>query len=392
MSVVRSSRRVSRRAVSAVLIGGALILAGTTAQAGWLFVLAAGVLGVVAGSFVLLPRLHGVEIARELPRRVSVGEEVPVVVRVTNSGRRSLPVMRLEDSLEAFDPVALLSRELGPGTSARAETVRRARRRGVYESGSVSLQTWAPLGFARRLLVRDAPATVTVVPAWVELHAWSPLRSSGMGGEHPTARTGQGTGDYLGVRDYRHGDPLRAVHWRSAARAGRLIVTEHEEESRRRVLIALGGPDAGAPPDSAFESLVQSAASIAKSSIDNGHQVSLLHSGGELSDVRFGDCLEALAAAVPDGRPLSPRLGTCLARLGSGGTVVLLACDSDEIRSDLDEATRMAAGRGCHTVAVIADPGSWLHERAPTRTSTPVEGATTRTVWRNASLRACLGA
>ena len=227
MSVVRSTRRVSRRALSAVLIGGALILAGTTAQAGWLFLLAAGVLGAVVGSFVLLPRLQGAEISRDLPRRVRVGEAVPVVLRVTNCGTRPLPVMRLEDSFEAFEPVALCSQELGPGATARAETVRRARRRGVYESGSVRLQTSAPLGFARRLLVRDAPGSVTVVPGWVELDAWSPLRSSGMGGEDPSARAGQGTGDYLGVRDYRPGDPVSAVHWRSAARAGRLIVTEY---------------------------------------------------------------------------------------------------------------------------------------------------------------------
>ena len=158
------------------------------------------------------------------------------------------------------------------------------------------------------------------------------------------------------------------------------------------MLIALGGTDAGDPPDSAFEALVQSAASIAKCSIDNGHQVSLVHSVGELSDARFSDCLEALAAASPDDRPLSPRLGRGLARLGRGGTVVLLACDSEQTRSDFEEAARMATARGCHTVAVVADPGSWLPHRAPPRTSVSVAGATTRTVWRNASLRTCLGA
>lgn len=392
MSVVRSSRRVSRRALSAVLIGGALILAGTTAQAGWLFVLAAGVLGGVAGSMLLLPRLRGAEIVWDLPRRARVGEEVPVGLRVTNRGKRALPVMRVEDSLGAFEPVALCSMELGPGATARAETVRRAQRRGVFESGSVRLETSAPLGFARRLVVQDAPATLTVVPTWVELEAWSPLRSGGIGDEDPNARAGQGTGDYLGVRDYRPGDPLRAIHWRSAARAGRLIVTEYEEESRRRVLIALGGADAGEPPDSAFETLVQSAASIAKCSIDNGNQVSLLHSAGELSDAHFSECLEALAAAAPDDRPLSPRLGRGLARLGRGGTVVLLACDSEQTRADLEEAARMAAARGCHTVAVVADPGSWLKHRGPPRTTMSVAGATTRTVWRDASLRTCLGA
>ena len=392
MSVLRSSRRLSRRALSAVLVGGALILAGTTAQAGWLFVLAAGVLGGVAGSVLLLPRLRGAEIVWDLPRRARVGEEMTVGLRLTNRGKRALPVMRVEDALGAFDPVALRSVELSPGATTRAETVRRAQRRGVYKSGWVRLQTSAPLGFARRLVVQDAPASVTVVPSWVELDTWSPLRSGELRGEHPSARAGQETGDYLGVRDYRPGDPLRSVHWRSAARAGRLIVTEFEEESRRRVLIALGGEDAGEPPDSAFETLAQAAASIAKSSIDSGHQVSLLHSAGELSDARFSECLESLAAAGPDARPLSLRLGSPLARLGRGGTLVLLACESEQTKSDLERAAGMAAARGCRTVAVVADPGSWLHHRAPPRTNLSVAGATTRTVWRDASLRTCLGA
>ncbi len=378
--------------MSAVLIGAALILAGTTAQAGWLFVLAAGVLGGVAGSVLLLPRLRDAEIDRDMPRRARVGEKVRMVLRLTNGGKHSLPVMRVEDHLGAFKPVAVCSEGLAPGATARVVTVRRAQRRGVYESGSVRLETSAPLGFARRLVVQDAPATITVVPSWVELEAWSPLQSGATGGGDPNARPGRGTGDYLGVRDYRPGDPLRAVHWRSAARAGRLIVTEYEEESRRRVLIALGGADAGEPPDSAFEALVQSAASIAKCSIDNGHQVSLLYSAGELPDARFGDCLEALADSAPDGRALSPRLGPALARLGRGGTVVLLSCDSEQARPDLEEAARMAAARGCHTVAVVADPGAWLAHRAPPRRSISVAGATTRTVWRNVSLRTCLGA
>lgn len=392
MSVVRSSRRFSRRALSAVLIGGALILAGTTAQAGWLFVLAAGVLGVVAGSFLLLPRLQGAEVVRDLPRRVRVGDEVPVGLRVRNSGKRSLPVMRVEDSLEAFDPVVLCSKELGSGATARAETLRLAQRRGIYESGSVCLETSAPLGFARRRIVQEAPALVTVVPAWIDLDGWSPLQSGGTGGEDPSARAGQGTGDYLGVRDYRPGDPLRAVHWRSAARAGRLIVTEYEEETRRRVLIALGAPDTGVIPDLTFEALVRGAASIANCAIQSGHQVSLLHSGGELPNARFSECLEALAASAPDDRPLSSRLGPGLARLGAGGTVVLLSCDSEQTRPDLEEATRMAASRGCRTVAMVAEPGWWLPRGAPSQPVTPVTGAITKTLRRGGTLRTWLGA
>jgi uncharacterized protein (DUF58 family) len=186
---------------------------------------------------------------------------------------------------------------------------------------------------------------------------------------------------------------MRSVHWRSAARAGRLIVTEHEEQARRRVLIALAGSDAGRPPDSAFEMLVQAAASIAKSSLDSTHRVSLIYSGGELHDARFGDCLEALAAAAPDERPLAPRLEQAVARAGGGGgTAVLLATDSDEARKHLGECSSRLGAYGYTTVAVLADPGSWLGPPAPAGARPPVAASRTMTVRRNADLRACLQA
>ena len=147
------------------------------------------------------------------------------------------------------------------------------------------------------------------------------------------------------------------------------------------MLIALGGEDAGEPPDSASRrSRRRPPRSLI--TIDNGHQVSLLHSAGELSDARFSECLEALAAAGPDARPLSPRLVAPLAGLGRGGTVVLLACESDKTAGRISSGRRqLAAARGCHTVAVVADRGSWLRHRAPPRTNLSVAGATTRTVW-----------
>jgi uncharacterized protein (DUF58 family) len=40
-------------------------------------------------------------------------------------------------------------------------------------------------------------------------------------------RAGSGM-ELFGVREYRPGDPLRRIHWRSSARLGELVVREHE--------------------------------------------------------------------------------------------------------------------------------------------------------------------
>ena len=36
--------------------------------------------------------------------------------------------------------------------------------------------------------------------------------------------------EFVSLRDYRHGDPLRHIHWRSWAKTGRPIVKEFEDE------------------------------------------------------------------------------------------------------------------------------------------------------------------
>src|SRR5918996_921512 len=63
-------RLPTRRAVIIALVALVLFLAATTAQAGWLFVLAAGVLGLVVGSFLVRPPLSVAGVERWVPCRV----------------------------------------------------------------------------------------------------------------------------------------------------------------------------------------------------------------------------------------------------------------------------------------------------------------------------------
>src|ERR671919_632011 len=107
-------RLPTRRAMIIALVALMLFFAATTAQAGWLFVLAAGVLGLVVGSFLVRPPLSASEVERSVPRRVRVGDEVRVGLRVHNSGKRTLPIMRLEDAFAAFDETAVFVERVRP--------------------------------------------------------------------------------------------------------------------------------------------------------------------------------------------------------------------------------------------------------------------------------------
>jgi uncharacterized protein (DUF58 family) len=341
-----------------------LFLAGSTAQAGWLFVLAAGVLGLIAASMLTRHNLGSAEVERIAPRRTCVGDPVAGGLVVRNAGRRSVPLMRVEDHYGAFEPTVALAERLRAGEESRVELVKKAHRRGVFSSGTVVLSSGAPFGFSRSKRTLEVPGETTVVPRWVDLKSFPILEPSSFPSDllHERARTGAGQ-EYMGVREYRPGDPQRAVHWRSTARVGQLVVREFEEEVQSRVTLVLAGADFGEAPDSAFEMLASAAASIAIYALNTGHPVDLLRPTEDgishLGDPDRYDVLDWLAGAQPIDTPLTSLISQGLARVGRRGTVVLLIPSMGETARDVENAVRAIQAAGSRAILVVAQASSW---------------------------------
>jgi uncharacterized protein (DUF58 family) len=380
-------RRPAKRVGTVALVGGLLLFAGATAQSGWLFVLAAGVFGTVAGSALVRPRLDRVEIERSHPPRLQVGDHAPVTVAIANRGA-ALPALRVEDACEAFEPAALACPALLRGERAVVETTRTARLRGVHVGGQVQLSTTAPLGFVRSRCPHQVPGAITVVPRAVDLPRLTALEETRAArhGAEGGARAGQGL-DYIGVRDYRPGDAFRAVHWRSVARTGRLIVREFEDEARTAIALVLAGEDAGEPPDSAFEALVTAAASIARAASSREHRVDLIRPGAHLRDAGSGGGLEWLAAATPADAPLTPLVDRAVGATGRGGSIVLLTPTTGRTAGDVPTAVRRARNASCRVLVVRALSSSWGGGGDEVATD---PGAPLRTIVRGRDLAACL--
>ena len=393
--------RITRRALIIAGIGALLFSAASTAQAGWLFVLAASVLGLVVSSLATRHNLNAAEFSRKAPRRLCIGDPVGVVLSVHNSGRRSLPLMRVEDDFGAFEPSVVTTDRIRPGEEARVELVKNAYRRGVFTAGTVKLTSGAPFGFARTTRTFDVPGNTTVVPRWVDLRSFPILEPSSFPADvlHERARTGAGQ-EYLGVREYRPGDPQRAVHWRSTARVGQLVVREFEEEVQSRVTLVVAGRDAGVAPDSAFEALVSAAASIAIYALNTGHPVDLLRpvedGVSHLGDPDRFDILDWLAAAEPIDVPLTTVVSQGLARIGKRGTVVVLVPTQGEAANDAPNAIGAIQAAGSRAIVVAAKASTWtddpdLDEENRIRKLLGTGRAGLRVLGRGEDLAECLG-
>ena len=87
--------------------------------------------------------------------------------------------------------------------------------------------------------------------------------------------------EFVALRDYRPGDPLQRVHWKSFARTGKPVVKEYQDEFfERHALVLDTGTDRG--EDAAFEEAVALAASFVYTIDTHECLLDLLFVGGEV--------------------------------------------------------------------------------------------------------------
>jgi len=219
------------------------------------------------------------------PHRVQVGATARVVLRLQNMSRLPTGTLLLEDRL----PYALGSRprlvleRLGAGQASSVAYTVRADVRGRYEVGPLVVRLTDPFGLCE--MTRSFPSIdrLTVIPQVV------PLPMVRLAGEY--AGTGDSRArsvavhgeDDAATREYRHGDDLRRVHWRSTARVGELMVRREEQpwESRATVVLDTRGyAHRGEGPTASFEWAVSAAASVAVHLRQAGYKVRLVTDAG----------------------------------------------------------------------------------------------------------------
>jgi len=171
--------------------------------------------------------------------------------------------------------------------------------------GGVVMRT-DPFGVFRSFCRTAAPQTILVLPARYPL---PPLELPGQSREQPEGAalaTGIGQSEeFVALRDYRRGDPLKHVHWRSVARTGRVVVKEYQDEHLMRHGLVL---DTCCPAhdDLRFEEAVAVAASFACTVPDQESLLDLLLVGDHAVCVTSGRglgstqrMLETLATVQP---------------------------------------------------------------------------------------------
>jgi uncharacterized protein (DUF58 family) len=154
-------------------------------------------------------------------------------------------------------------RELRPGHELTISVDAVARRRGHVRFRGLTLTRQDPLGLVRALRPLAVPDTLLVLPRRYPMPvlALPGVRRYQPGGIALASSVGDSE-EFVSLREYRPGDPLKRIHWRSSARVGRAVVREHQDEFFVRHALLL---DTFAPVavEERFEEAVSVAASFA---------------------------------------------------------------------------------------------------------------------------------
>jgi uncharacterized protein (DUF58 family) len=304
------------------------------------------------------------------PMRVPAGDPAKVVLEVANVSSSRCGLVLAEEQV----PAGLGARPrfvlpgLEPGERRAISYPVRADVRGRYSIGPLSLTLTDPFGMGEHRRSFTSRDVLIVTP---EVVALPPIALSGdwtgSGDTRPRALAGGGEDDVT-TREYRQGDDLRRVHWRSTARRGELMVRREEQPWQSRATLVLDRrriAHEGNGGGSSFEWAVSAVASVASHLVDRGYAVRLVdgsgdaahtatpwvHDAGQHGDVSGTAVLDALATVEQAGPIELQRAVRAASRAATGGLVVAVLGRIDEADATL-LAPLNQPGTSC--VAILA--------------------------------------
>ncbi|QNN53100.1 DUF58 domain-containing protein [Nocardioides mesophilus] len=303
------------------------------------------------------------------PPQVVAGQQTRVTLDLTNDGRMPTGLLLLEDQIPyvlGTRPRFVIDR-MGPRWKRTVSYVVRSEVRGKFLIGPMKVRLSDPFGMVELDRTFQTTSSLVVTPRVTPLPpiplsgAWT-----GSGDNRPRAFA-SGSAEDVTVREYRRGDDLRRVHWRSSAHAGELMVRREEQPWQSRATLFLDNrkiAHRGTGAGSSLEHAVALAASIGVHLIQRGFSVRLVTAGGDEGArlwhqhgslaAETGPLLESLAVVTELGRP-----GLDVAWLQEGGhsglLVAVLGAVGDHDRATLTRMRHSAA----NAMAVALDVSAW---------------------------------
>lgn len=324
-------------------------------------------------SYILFPSdLSGLAAKRYLgDRHAFEGETVDIKLDVTNNRFTKF-------FLEIWDvfPAVLKKKEgqdyivtrLGKNQRLECEYSIECYKRGVYSIGPIKIRTTDPFGFFVHEDKILSFFDLTVYPHRVNIDRL-PLKTTRsfvkIGAMSSPARGD--VGEFHSIREYRQGDDLKYVHWKSSARTGELVVKEFERVTSTDIMIFLDMEelhDVGIGRETTFEYGVRIAASVSDYALKKGNNVGLIAHGqkrGVISvdrgEQQFIRILNFLAGCEANGElPIEEVIQNEGKFLECGSTAIIITTSNDD---DFISSILSLRAKNIHVIAAMLNMDSF---------------------------------
>lgn len=193
----------------------------------------------LAGIRLVKPKFQVYREFNPSPVETSAPTTVRLAVARTGQGTgRAIMEERLPPRFGESPAFRFPARSATGGTS-RYEYHLRSSQRGQFLIGPVTAEFTDPFGLSLHRQAIDDGDTLTVTPAAVELPVTGLAGARGNDGVTATRIRANPSDDDVMTREYRHGDPMRRVHWPATARHGALMVRQEESVTTPEATIIL---------------------------------------------------------------------------------------------------------------------------------------------------------
>lgn len=207
--------------------------------------------------------------------------------------------------------------------------------RGEHQLGPIILESGFPLGInSPQITLEHTHDKILVYPQYFTIKN-IPLSANLKNphqGDYPIEKT-SGIDEFIGVREYRYGDPIKHIHWASSAKAGELIVKEFNDINEASMSIVLDlhkDKNFGKGQHTTLEYAVKIATSLAIYALEHNISLNIYAQGRRsvnLQNLKTKEhtkkVLESLARVKSDGIEKYEHVVGALSRSLGNSTLVL---------------------------------------------------------------------
>lgn len=343
---------------------------------------------VLSGALFTVSSRPEVDVVRHLfPTSVNEGGRVTVETIVTNRRSGTLRNLVLVDEVERLGRAEFaLGRMAGRSRAQMAYQIV-CRPRGVYQVGPSSARVGDPLGLTSTQRTQERIDRLVVYPEIEELQGFPASRGRDISNHAVRPEfSHKGGEDFFTLREYRLGDDLRYVHWRSSAKLGELVIKQLETPWQSRALVVLDTRASSYQNEECFEKAVKGAASVVRHLSRSGFDAEMWAGGATTVDLATPMAgMEMLADIQPTPHLDLRRAAGRLARVGRGGTLVLVTGVVDQ---QMLEAHRLFQQDYSSTIVLSASEATSANEAAFHRAGAVTVTVTPEKSWTTAWSRA----